>query len=80
MILSRIALDTAKRPTMLALYNPSMFHGAVEQAFPSRDGRRLWRVDTLRGERYLLLLSEQTPDCAGIVRQFGTGEVPEMRD
>ena len=80
MILSRIALDTAKRPTMLALHNPSMFHGAVEQAFASRTGRRLWRVDTLQGERYLLLLSESAPDCTGIVRQFGTGKVPEMRD
>lgn len=80
MILSRIALDTAKRPTMLALYNPSMFHGAVEQAFALRTGRRLWRVDTLQGERYLLLLSENAPDCTGIVRQFGTGKVPEMCD
>ena len=80
MVLSRVALDLTKRSTMIALQNPSAFHGAVERAFEPRTSRALWRVDTLGGRRYLLLLSEEKPDLAGIAEQFGTEEAPEMRD
>ena len=80
MVLSRVALDLTKRSTMIALQNPSMFHGAVEQAFEPRTNRALWRLDTLGGRRYLLLLSEETPNLEDMVRQFGTGEAPEMRN
>lgn len=80
MVLSRVALDSAKRSTMIALQNPALFHGAVERAFEPRTKRALWRVDMLYGRRYLLLLSEETPNLSGIVEQFGTGEAPETRD
>ena len=80
MVLSRVALDAANRQTMIALQNPAKFHGAVEQAFEPRAKRVLWRVDTLGGRYYLLILSEETPTLDGVVRQFGTGEAPETRD
>ena len=79
MVLSRVALDLTKRSTMIALQNPSMFHGAVERAFEPRTNRALWRLDALGGRRYLLLLSEETPKLDDMVSQFGTGEVPETR-
>ena len=57
MLLSRIALDVDKRSTLIALQNPSHFHGAIERAFEPRTSRALWRVDMLHGQRYMLLLS-----------------------
>lgn len=80
MLLSRIALDVDKRSTLIALQNPSHFHGAIERAFEPRTSRALWRVDMLHGQRYMLLLSEETPDLTSFVEQFGTGDAPEMRN
>lgn len=97
MYLSRIRLDTGKRETLTALSNPQKFHGAVESAFPEEhrqeqislfsapDGgeqnRRLWRIDSLGDEIYLLVLSENFPDLTSAVRQFGyPGEVAETKD
>ena len=71
MYLSRIPLDTARRKTQIALFSPSKFHGAVEEAFQERDGRKLWRIDTLKGMTYLLMLSAQMPNLSGIAEQFG---------
>lgn len=75
MFLSRMRLDISLRKTMMALASPNMFHGAVEDAFSaasaSGEGRKLWRIDTLNGERYLLLLSEHEPDLTSAVNQFG---------
>ena len=83
MLLSRIKLDPRRRETMKALASPSLLHGAVERSFSGPRERRLWRVDTLAGNMYLLLLSRESPDLAGLCRQFGPeGEEPawETRD
>ena len=80
MYLSRIELDMNRRNTMIALASPQKFHGAVESAFPGERRRRLWRLDTLNGKLYLLLLSEDKPDLTGLCAQFGTGAAPETRD
>ncbi len=71
MYLTRMELDTNKRKCVIALKSPNLFHGAIEEAFPER-GRKLWRLDTLAGKRYLLLVSEEKPDLTDAVRQFGT--------
>ena len=42
---------------MRALAAPNRFHGEIESADEKRT-RKLWRVDTLAGEQYLLILSE----------------------
>lgn len=80
MYLSRVMLDITRRDTMLALQNPAMFHGAVEQAFEPRTGRLLWRLDTLGERRCLLLLSAEKPRLNDLAAQFGTKEPPETRD
>ena len=80
MVLSRVALDTGRRSTMAALANPQKLHGAVESCFPSGRERRLWRLDTLGGKLYLLILSENRPDLSALYRQFGGQEPPESRD
>lgn len=38
---------------------------------------REWRLDSLNGKLYLLLLSEELPDLTGLCAQFGTGAAPE---
>ena len=80
MVLSRVALDTGRRSTMAALANPQKLHGAVESCLPGGRERRLWRLDTLGGKLYLLILSENRPDLSALYRQFGGQEPPESRD
>ena len=70
MYLSRIKLNAARTQTMRALAAPNVFHGAVESCDES-GGRKLWRVDTLGGEQYLLVLSEEQFDLASAAEQFG---------
>lgn len=70
MYLSRVALDTTRRNTQMALASPSKFHGAVEEAFPEKQARNLWRIDTLGGTMYLLLLSADKPDLSHLAAQF----------
>ena len=77
MLLSRIKLDPRRRETMKALASPNLLHGAVEQSFSGPRERRLWRVDTLAGNMYLLLLGRESPDLTALFRQFGPeGEEP----
>ena len=79
MYLSRAKLDPTRRSTMIALTSPQKFHGAVENSFSGERRRRLWRLDSLNGKLYLLLLSEELPDLTGLCAQFGTGAAPETR-
>ena len=77
MYLSRAELDPTRRSTMIALTSPQKFHGAVENSFSGERRRRLWRLDSLNGKLYLLLLSEDqehalflaNPQAAGAYRE-----------
>lgn len=74
MFLSRIRLDAGKRNTQAALSSLSKFHGAIEEAFDHQLGerdRKLWRLDKLGDNIYLMLLSREVPRFEGFVRQFG---------
>lgn len=71
MYLSRVPLDVSKRKTQIAMVSPNKIHGAVEKAFSEKQDRNLWRIDMLRGKAYLLILSAEKPDLAGIAAQFG---------
>ena len=76
MYLSRIMLDAAKPKTMLALASPNLFHGAIESSFPGVRTRKLWRTDTLRGQRCLLILSDEAVDWSSVCAQFGMNGMP----
>lgn len=83
MYLTRMRLDPTKRSTMRALAEPKLFHGAIERSFTGERHRNLWRIDTLNGAQYLMLVSEEKPDLTAVVAQFGCPEaaVPwETRD
>ena len=71
MVLTRMKLDLSKRDAMRALVAPNLLHGAIEQACAGDHGRKLWRIDTLKGEKYLLLLSEAPPELTQAQAQFG---------
>ncbi len=70
MYLSRIKLNTQRRDTMRALVAPSIFHGAIESCDDDRN-RKLWRIDTLNDEKYMLILSENALDFTPVGKQFG---------
>lgn len=59
---------------MTALASPQKLHAAVESSFPpdlSEKSRKLWRVDRLGNDMYLLVLSNGKPDFSHIIEQFG---------
>lgn len=70
MYLTRIELDRNKTQTQIALRNPNIFHGAIEKTFGDNTERKLWRVDTLRGRRYLMIVSRTLPDFSSMLWQF----------
>ena len=71
MYLSRLKLDITNRKTMMAMASPNLFHGAIERSFSGERQRNLWRIDTLRGCPYLLILSHEKPDLTEAAKQFG---------
>ena len=73
MYLSRVMLNLNKRDTIKALASSAIFHGAVESAFEGEKKRRLWRIDTLRGKRYILILSEDVPNLDRNGAEYGDG-------
>ncbi len=71
MYLSRIKLNTSLTKTMRALVAPNLFHGAIESCEEEGRTRKLWRIDDLRGEKYLLILTEKKIDFTRLWEQFG---------
>ena len=70
MYLTRIELDMHKKMTQIAMRNPNIFHGAIENTFKDNTERKLWRIDTLRGRRYLMIVSRTLPDFSSMLWQF----------
>lgn len=67
MYLSRVKIDERNRQRVRELDHLGAYHNWVETSFPEEFSlgertRKLWRIDKLQGERYLLVLSEQKPD------------------
>lgn len=67
MNLSRVKIDIHNRKKIKDLTHLGAYHNWVESSFPDelKEGtrsRKLWRIDTLQGDKYLLLVSEKKPD------------------
>ena len=81
MYLTRIPLDLTNRKVLFALTSPSIFHGAIESSFGGERKRNLWRVDALKHQKCLLLLSEEKPDLFSLEEQFSPeGECGIVKD
>lgn len=67
MYLSRVELDTNNRQKIRDLTHVGAYHSWVEDSFPEEEiqgerTRKLWRLDTLNGHTYLLVVSKTKPD------------------
>lgn len=81
MYLSRVRLDVSRRKTQIALVSPNKIHGAVEEAFVRKQERNLWRIDRLKDDMYLLIVSAEKPDLSKIAVQFGfDNDCGELRE
>lgn len=76
MNLIRIRLDPLKKQTVRGLVNPNIFHGAIESAKTEQqeNQRVLWRIDELKGQPYLLMLSSEPLNTQSLIHQFGYPE------
>lgn len=69
MYLSRVKIDSHNRRKLRDLTHLGAYHAWVEDSFPDEREdikenrtRKLWRVDQVNGESYLLVLSKNKPD------------------
>lgn len=78
MYLSRVKIDIHNRKKTKDLTHLGAYHHWVESSFPDelKEGtrsRKLWRIDTLQGDKYLLLVSEKKPDMEYFEKYGVTG-------
>ncbi|MBQ8706831.1 MAG: type I-E CRISPR-associated protein Cas6/Cse3/CasE [Succinivibrionaceae bacterium] len=75
MYLSRVEIDVCNRQKIRDLSHLGAYHNWVENSFPLEinngiRSRKLWRIDTIQGTRYLLLVSDEKPDLK-LLEQYG---------
>lgn len=75
MYLSRVRIDEDNRQKISKLNHLGAYHNWVEQSFPDEinsgiRSRKLWRIDILKGEKYLLVVSEAKPEIS-LLEKYG---------
>ena len=85
MYLSRVKIDAYNRKKLKELNHLGAYHAWVEDSFPeerekpkNERTRKLWRVDELRGEYYLIVLSENKPDFEKL-EKYGVKNTAESK-
>lgn len=85
MYLSRVKIDAYNRKKLKELNHLGAYHAWVEDSFPeerekpkNERTRKLWRVDELRGEYYLIVLSENKPDFKKL-EKYGVKNTAESK-
>lgn len=77
MKITRLKLDTHLVKTLRALNNPNIFHAALEASLEEdRRSRLLWRIDTLKENKYLLVVSQVPLNTKKMELQFGYSNEP----
>lgn len=84
MYLSRVEIDDNNRQKTKDLTHLGAYHNWVEKSFPNEISqkkrlRHLWRIDRLRGKRYLLIVSPQRPDLAKL-QSYGVSNTAMVKD
>jgi CRISPR system Cascade subunit CasE len=81
MFLSRVAIDTNNRQKIRDLTHLGAYHAWVEQSFPEEvssgvRSRKLWRIDRIKHQDFLLIVSQQKPNiqCLEKYGVIGTGQ------
>lgn len=80
MYLSRVLLDISNRNTLKALSSPSIFHGAISSSFQGERPDVLWRLDSLNGNLFMLIMSKDEPELTNFCKQFSNKTEWETRD
>ncbi|MGT2636517.1 type I-E CRISPR-associated protein Cas6/Cse3/CasE [Streptococcus ratti] len=75
MHISRVEIDHTNRRKIKDLTHVDAYHGWVESSFPAEieksiRTRKLWRVDTIQGRNYLLVVSQGKPDLS-LLEKYG---------
>lgn len=85
MYLSRVKIDYYNLKSIKELNHLGAYHSWVEDSFPeerekpkNERTRKLWRVDELRGEYYLIVLSENKPDFEKL-EKYGVKNTAESK-
>lgn len=75
MFMSRCEVNSSRRGARKLLGSPQAMHAAVMSCFPRSQagdiGRVLWRLDEIRGAKFLLITSSVKPDLRVIEEQAG---------
>lgn len=84
MYLSRVEIDDNNRQKIKNLTHLGAYHNWVESSFPreftqNKRLRHLWRIDRLRGRRYLLMVSQEKPDLVKMQR-YGVINTAMIKD
>lgn len=85
MYLSRVKIDYYNLKSIKELNHLGAYHSWVEDSFPeerekpkNERTRKLWRVDELSGEYYLIVLSENKPDFEKL-EKYGVKNTAESK-
>lgn len=75
MYISRVEIDIRNRAKVRDLTHLGAYHNWVESCFPEEfakgmRSRKLWRIDTIRDRKYLLVISEGRPDIS-LLERYG---------
>ena len=62
MFLSRMALDMSHEDTQSVVRSFQLQKEMVFTAFPPSSGRILWRIDSIEGRLWIVMLSRLRPD------------------
>lgn len=86
MYLSRVKIDYYNLKSIKELNHLGAYHSWVEDSFPeerekpkNERTRKLWRVDELSGEYYLIVLSENKPDFEKL-EKYGVKNTAESKN
>lgn len=84
MYISRVKLDLNNRKNLRDLSQLGCYHGWIEDSFPDERGkgnrsRKLWRIDSIHNEHYLLVLSEEKPE-ESILEKYAVKGSLEIKD
>ena len=81
MYLSRVEIDRENRRKIRDLTHLGAYHSWVEDSFVGQismleRSRKLWRIDSIQGRQYLLILSEEKPSLKALEKYGvdGSGE------
>lgn len=84
MFLSRVKIDVNNRRKTRGLDHLGAYHNWVEESFPNEvnsgeRSRKLWRIDQVGGDPYLLVLSKGKPDVKKL-EKYGVTDSAQTKD